>query len=275
MTSISGYRIVSAPCCGKSYNDPAYASINTRDWHRWSDGHAFGSLYQPTPPVCLCACGAYFLADEATAGQAGLDDSHHATMPWLRDRQAHIAIEKHHHFTDGRVECEVRLQYWHLLNHRYRITDNEEVPNPRMTSEGIWSALTDDETDERIRSNLERLTPLLEKYRPDNLFLIGEAYRARGLMAEAIAHFRRASKVETPVIEHLIELANVGAQRVVRIEPPDWHEKPKKPEPWVNPHPHGEIIDLASRDYWYSGFSLRQQGWALVDPCRDDIGCSR
>ena len=65
MTSIRGYHVVSAPCCGARYARPAYLSINLSGWHRWTDGYTFGRLYRRHPSVCLCSCGAYFMASDA------------------------------------------------------------------------------------------------------------------------------------------------------------------------------------------------------------------
>lgn len=276
MTSIRGYHVVSAPCCGARYARPAYLSINLSGWHRWTDGYTFGRLYRRHPSVCLCSCGAYFMASDAEQ-MAYVDFGDDVTeklpaLPWLSDKQAYAAIEERRPFPDAQIECEARLQYWHLLNHRYRVMDESHEAGLRTMQASPCRSLTEAEIDERIFANLEQLTPLLEKFHSSDSFLIGEACRARGLMDEAIAHFKRAAKEEPAIIEHLIELANARMQRLVRIEPPDWQEKPKRPEPWINRRPYGETVNLASRDYWFKIFGMLNQLWALIEPCRQDSG---
>jgi hypothetical protein len=64
MTSVSGYYLVKAPCCGTLYSKPAYSSINMMDWKRWSDGLEGGSLYSNPKGVCKCICGDLFLTKD-------------------------------------------------------------------------------------------------------------------------------------------------------------------------------------------------------------------
>ena len=193
-------------------------------------------------------------------------------LPWLGDEQAYHAVEDGKPFTDRRIECEVRLQYWRLLNARYRKTGDESGDAYLQRAPNSWSALTDAETDARIDANLERLTPLIVEFYEKDRILIGEAYRALGKMESAIHHFRRATGEDTDAAAHLIDLANVGERRVIRIEPPDWVAPPRKPEPWINPNPRGSLVPLMSRAYWYQIFGMLQQGWALVEPLPDNEG---
>lgn len=226
MTSISGYQVLSAPCCGARYTRPTYLSINLCEWRRWSDGFAYGALYWPSPQVCFCSCGAFFLASMANRiARIGLESKEAEIpprLPWLTSEQAYQAIEEGKLFTDRRIECEVRLQYWRILNHRYRKASDGSGNDYAEVGPTPWSALTDAEADARIDANLEQLTPLIEEFHENDKILNGEIYRARGLMDQAVANYSLEHEEDADVVRYLIGLANVGARRVVRIESPSW-----------------------------------------------------
>jgi ADP-ribosylglycohydrolase len=320
MTSVSGITVVTAPCCGARYQKPAFSSINMRGRQTWSDGYWFGELFNPRAKICECPCGAMFLTRDAedvayfdfdeietdSTGEAQMADA----LPYLpvmrSNRIAQVMLSADFAgFTNDEIELEMRLAFWHLLNHPYRMLQCEE-PTPskpvRRLERGVlpedsahstaqddpvaqylqnnintaipWKTLSESDVDHLITDNLAHLLPLLETHSPDANLLIGEANRALGQMDAAMAHFRMADSQDNLVTTHLINLSESSERHVVRIEPPDWEEPVIKPEPWVNPHPsHGcEVVPLQSRYYWFQVFGMLQQGWVLVEPCHDDVG---
>ena len=62
MTRTSGRTILKTPCCGTTYCDKAYASINFSAAEFWSDGRRVKSLMPDGVGLCRCRCGAYFLS---------------------------------------------------------------------------------------------------------------------------------------------------------------------------------------------------------------------
>jgi hypothetical protein len=276
MTSVSGYDIVSSPCCQHTYRSPAYASINTRNWHRWSDGFAFGDLYKPPSNICRCECGEYFYADQTeTQGYVRFKDDPGNPPPWLplfSWRDALGVMEKGEKFSSDVIESEVRLLYWYCLNHRYRKRTGRDELRPLFADSSVGPAkplplwqLTDAECDRRIAENLEVMYSFMIRHRPDAHLLLGEACRGAGQMREAIAHFKQVKDADHIVAQHLIELASTNSTRVIRIEPTDWKAPPKKPEPWVSGHPQPDSFEIGSQDYWFKIFGMLNQLWVLID----------
>lgn len=276
MTSVSGYDLVSSPCCQRTYRSPAYASINTRNWHRWSDGFAFGDLYKPPSSICRCECGEYFFANEVeTQTHVGYKDAPANPPPWLplfSWRDAPGVMEKSEKFCSDVIEGEVRLLYWYCLNHRYRKRAGRDELRPLFADSSVgppkplllWQ-LTDAECDRRIIENLEVMYPLMTRHRPDDHLLLGESCRAAGRMSEAIVHFEQVTDSDHIAAQHLIELASANATRVIRIEPKDWKEPPKKPKPCVSDHLPPNAFEIHSQDYWFKIFGMLNQLWVLID----------
>lgn len=204
-------------------------------------------------------------------------------------------------FKSDEIELELRLSFWRLLNHPRRGFQHEDsapfisAQNPgnggafevrrTISDDPIsrflrdhqctaiqWETFSDTDVDHLIESNLDALLPLLERLRQDEHLLLGEANRASGKMEAAQNHFGLLIGQHGHAAAHLSQLADAGKRHVIRIEPPDWQVAPRKPEPWMNSHPHGEIVPLLSRYYWCQVFGMLQQGLALVEPCGGDGG---
>lgn len=317
MTSVSGITVVSSPCCGARYKQPAFKSINMRARQTWSDGFWFSDLFKPPGQVCECACGTLFLTHDILS--VGYFDFHDikvdptveaqaagalSNLPVIRlNRIAQIILTNDPAgFKSDEIELELRLSFWRLLNHPRRGFQHEDsapsisAQNPGNGEEAFevrhttsddpmsrflrddqctaiqWETLSETDVDHLIESNLDALLPLLERLRQDEHLLLGEANRASGKMEAAQNHFGLLIGQDDHAATHLSQLAEAGKRHVIRIEPPDWQVAPRKPEPWMNSHPRGEIVPLLSRDYWYQVFGMLQQGWALVEPCGGDGG---
>jgi len=296
MTSVNGATIVTTSCCGGRYKNRNYASINGRNWHVWSDGFAMGDLYEPPHAVCHCLCGGLFLRDTTvavayisyTSARDELDEQWQQlnALPWLPELTKALAfavVQGGTLPTDEAIAREIRLIYWHLLNDRYRGMLGRLAKRVASVEDLAWSGFSDDVTDNLIRANLRELVPLLNE---GEHMLRGEACRALGVNDKAIASFRQAmsgtdpdSSTDSPTESdhgraclHLIQLAMAGEQRVIRLEPPDWSEPPRKPEPRINCNAWGTVVEITSSDYWFKILGMLQQVWALVEPCKDGPG---
>lgn len=281
MTSVNGYHLVSAPCCLHMYSVLAYSSINTRNWQRWSDGYAFGDLYKPPSRICRCECGEYFLADDAqTLDYVRFKDAPNdrpKSLPRLSWLDAWGIMEKGGAFSSEAIECEVRLLYWHCLNHRYRTRNEVDDHRQHLSDLGDvaprplpFSQLPDSVIDRRISENLDTLYPMLIRRKPDAYLLLGEACRAAGRMSEAVEHFKQVSGNDYDAAAHLMELALANSSCVIRIDPADWKDLPKKQEPQISRLGKTEAVEIRSRDYWFKIFGMLNQLWVLIDKPAED-----
>ena len=310
MTSISGYNLLKTPCCGELYKEIAFASINLNRRQSWSDGFYAAPLFRPRFPVCKCqVCGTLFLSrDGIEIGYAGFDSDRSKSVeeevplvPSMTPDQVVSLVlpDMESKFPSDEIELLLRLAFWHQLNHHFRIPfskSGDQIRSWREIAAGMrqgdrpkndaevvsrtiqkqistqlpWHELRDADVDAMVEGNLTHLLPLMEKFESDNPLLLGEAYRAVGQMESAIGYLKRVTGSDAFAAAHLVELARAGERRVIRIEPPDWVEAPRKPKPWVNPRPHGRIVPLQSSVYWYKIFGMLQQGWALIEPDPED-----
>jgi hypothetical protein len=116
MTSIAGYNISAAPCCGKTYRTLRYRSMNFSAWEYWTDGHTEGGLMPTGYGLRKCVCGAFFLrremVDLVEVDKSALD---HPSTVHPDDLPKAIAQAR-----NDQVEMAARLEYWQHLNHSYR-----------------------------------------------------------------------------------------------------------------------------------------------------------
>lgn len=294
MTSISGFNIVKAPCCGALYQSTAYASLNMLGWQRWSDGHEGGSLYHPTNQICQCtACNKLFLATQveqvefvsykSKRDNPQLDKPEAPLLPYLKAAQAYEHVKAAATFPSQQIECGIRLQIWRSLNTNERrekaaLGEDEfesgtryfiERFGFRRDSQEPWESMSDSEIVALQKANLKKLIPLLELCQPENLFLIGNAYRALGDKTNAIACFEKSTQESTNVRTHFVEQAKAGDRSVIRIEPPEWREPIKMPEPWINTCPGKNPLVLSSQFFWFKIFGMLNQLWAVIEPSID------
>lgn len=293
MTSLSGYYLVKAPCCGKMYAKTAYASINMMNWERWSDGDEGGALYSNDQSVCHCECGEYFLTKdieqvELVRLKKGKDleaDSKNApvrpnSLPYIFKQEAFELISKGVTLPGGKIEAFIRLLVWQALNDKDRPAKSDE--SSEFASDFIrrlrinlikknepWRTLPDDEAQAIQHENLVKLIPLLESWLPKSHFLIGNAYRALGEFGKAIDRFNNVTNEPKNIVKHLVKKAEAGYSKVVRIEPPDWMDELVMPEPWVNTKPGKDLLTLSSKWFWFKIFGMLNQVWALIEPRSD------
>lgn len=241
MTSISGITIVETPCCKTQYSKTTYASVSSLDWHQWSDEFCHGRLYSPPSEVYKCGCGTYFLLNDAKSiGQLrfrdeGYDEKSKAypRMPYLKHTEIIELIQGGEKIDDRKIEYKVRMKYWWLLNHRYRVF-SEELKDHTISIEQ-WDNRRDEEIEDLAKTNMLQLLPLIEEFDRNNLILRGEAWRVLGEFINAIDCYKKSeefNRTNKKYAEHLISLAQDGVKRVVRMIPQDWKDPLKKPAPY-------------------------------------------
>lgn len=116
MTSIAGYNISAAPCCGKTYRTIRYRSMNFSAWEYWTDGYTEGGLMPNGYGLRKCLCGAFYLRSEMVdLGQVDETELENPSRVQAEDLPNAIAEARNVH-----VEMTARLEYWQHLNHSYR-----------------------------------------------------------------------------------------------------------------------------------------------------------
>lgn len=303
MTYVSGHDIIATPCCGKQYSEFAYGSINFCDLQRWSDGFWFARLYHPRENVCHCACGSLILAsDAAKIGYRRFrdrpDDGEALEMlPRMRHFEIASWLLKRWPFPNQAIETEMRTVFWQALNHFRRelcVRDQGHTHTTPARSDAAFREgyigcdtelenLTEQEMEFAFQDNLAALIPLLEAERPNDHFLIAEAYRESGQRESAVRLFQACvdqeenrakssrgengddAEVRAKQARRLLHLSKGGESEVIRLEPPDWVAPPRKPRPRINHDARGEIVSLRSRDYWFAVDGMLQQVWILLE----------
>jgi hypothetical protein len=116
MTSIAGYNISAAPCCGKTYRTLRYRSMNFSAREYWTDGHTEGGLMPNGYGLRKCLCGAFYLRREMVdLGEVDKSELDPPSPVQPEDLPNAIAKARNMH-----VELAARLEYWQHLNHSYR-----------------------------------------------------------------------------------------------------------------------------------------------------------
>lgn len=293
MTSVSGYYVVSAPCCGALYEKTAYSSINMSGWKRWSDGLEGGTLYDSPDYVCRCECGHFFLTNGAEELEyvrfrrfkEQLKDPQEEpvrpqTLPYVDQREAFDLVYNRAQLPGGEVEAFIRLMAWQALNDEYRVKepdgwsglDLEFISKFRtnmVNRNEPWRSLPTDETEALQQANLKKLIPLIESLFPKKHLLIGNAYRALGDQEKAIDRFNRVTDELPKIVDYLIKETKAGNRKVIRIDPPEWFDDLVMPEPWVNTKAGKDSIILTSKWFWFKIFGMLNQVWALIEPRAD------
>lgn len=295
MTSISGYYVVQAPCCGTLYSKTAYASINMMNWQRWTDGYESGPLYSSPEGVCYCRCGQFFLTKDAEqvdfvryqksgilpASSSATPDSKDP-LPRVFQERAFELVTNDADLPGGKTEALIRLLVWQAMNEADRVKSEDDWAESRAwvvaelrkklgtqfkeAEAKPWERLTKDQVEAIQLANLSKLIPLLKSFFPKRHLLIGNAYRAHGDQQNAIERFNRVTNEPHKIVQHLIKATLAGDRKVIRIDPPEWLDEPVMPEPWVNHKPTKNPVVLSSKWFWFKIFGMLNQLWALIEP---------
>lgn len=119
MTRISGYRILTAPCCGTKFVAPRYASMNYSAREYWTDGQRVSSLAPTDGGLRRCECGAYFLMQNAVEIFGMSEEEKQATAPAFQVIDEKLPSLLALPLNED-IEIVVRRRYWRYLNDPYR-----------------------------------------------------------------------------------------------------------------------------------------------------------
>jgi hypothetical protein len=234
MTSVSGYSLIKAPCCGASHTTPQYASINLTAREYWSDGHKEAALYVEDGGLRKCLCGAFYLLRHASRPD---EEPGPNTLPAQRLEPEDLpqAIRS----TSKPIELWARRLYWRHLNQGYRaayrarmdsVDQGGNRPGGRSGSRLRWtelvgrvlrlkkseppSALAEPvslpayEPSAIQITNMERLIELIQEggheVQTPDMAEVAELYRELGLFEQARGAMARASHDRTRLPMKLI-----------------------------------------------------------------------
>ena len=140
MTSIAGYNLNVAPCCGAHYRTPRYRSINFMAREHWTDGYRDGSLMPNDHGLRQCACGHFFLMRELEyLGEADETEEPYPGRVKPEDLPQAIAQAR-----TPAIELAARLSYLQHLNHDYRERYRAHRETEEATTRAAWQAQNPD-----------------------------------------------------------------------------------------------------------------------------------
>ena len=140
MTSIAGYNISAAPCCGKTYRTLRYRSMNFSAWEYWTDGHTEGGLMPNGYGLRKCLCGAFYLRRE----MVDLGEVDESELPPPRPVQADDLPNAIAKARNVHVELAARLEYWQHLNHSYRDIYRTHRDAEEAATQAAWALVNPD-----------------------------------------------------------------------------------------------------------------------------------
>jgi hypothetical protein len=203
MTSVNGYNLVSAPCCGVITSTPRYASINSMAYEHWTDGRRVHTLMPPGAGLRRCVCGAYFLLRNAE--KVGFEQEQVSpSAAYVEDEELQTALNAH---LSKDVEIIVRRRYWQFLNDPYReayrihrdevkakakkaqvfkaIIQNWMPLNAKRVPPASGFTVPDYVLSDEQSSNMLKLLTLLEGSNPEGFLEVAEIYRELSRFEEA------------------------------------------------------------------------------------------
>lgn len=141
MTSISGYSIKGAACCGARYKTPRYASMNFMSSAYWTDGYREQSLMPNDHGLRRCTCGKFFLQRDLVE-MAQVDQSDLPWPPRVPPEDLPLAIAQ---AESPAVELAARRDYWQHLNHAYRDLYRAHRDAEDSATQAAWEAAHPDQ----------------------------------------------------------------------------------------------------------------------------------
>lgn len=159
MTSIAGYTIRGAVCCGARYKTPRYASINLMASAFWTDGYREQSLMPNDHGLRRCKCGQFFLQRELVA----MEEVDHAELPLpprVPPQDLPLAMAQ---ARQPDLERAARLDQWQHLNHAYRDLYRAHRDAEEAAAQAAWEAA---HPDKRLFGGWWRKKGRRTSYRP-------------------------------------------------------------------------------------------------------------
>ena len=243
MTSIGGYSIRGAVCCGARYKTPRYASMNFMSSAFWTDGYREQSLMPNDQGLRRCTCGKFFLQRDLVEMEQ-VTESDLPFAPRVAPADLPLAIAQ----ADSPVlELAARTDYWLELNHAYRDLYRVHRDAEDAATQAAWEAANPDrrnfwqrwrngerrpqyrpspdrpltfpvfEASQEQRENMQALLRLMEPLGPGYDYERVELHRELGQFDEAAQALKAAKESDSPTMHKLsTELIAEGHAAPVR-----------------------------------------------------------
>jgi len=243
MTSIAGYSIRGAVCCGARYKSPRYASMNFMSSAFWTDGYREQSLMPNDQGLRRCTCGKFFLQRDLVE-IAQVDQSDLPFAPRVLPADLPLAIAQ---ANSPALELAARTDYWLELNHAYRDLYRAHRDAEDAATQAAWEAANPDrrnfwqrwrnserrpqyrpspdrpltfpvfEATQEQRENMQALLRLTEPLGPGYEYERVELHRELGQFDAAALALRAAKESDSPTMYKLsTELIAEGRAAPVR-----------------------------------------------------------
>ena len=190
MTRVAGHRILRARCCGATFAERNYSSMNYSGAEFWTDGRIFAPLVPNDDGVRRCVCGRYFLIRNTdqiavlpTAAIISPPDA--AQRVDDADTEALLASG----ITDKELLIVLRRRHWRHLNNPYRVAYRQH----RETDQSTFPTY---EPTAAQRDNMAELLGLLTNESAASWLEISELHRELGQPRGAQSALNRAGERE-------------------------------------------------------------------------------
>lgn len=226
MTRVSGSRTIATPCCGAVFSSPRYASINYHVEEYWTDGFLTGNSAVAENGLRRCTCGKVYLMHKVIETELKVAEKL-PTMMYVSNEDIEDVVQQE---MDTDLEIVVRRNYWHQLNHSYRIayrlhrkTKDDEAMRVHQVLPKVQPTLIQKfkaffvalpppshpirrsepftvppyQVTELQRQNMERLLLLQLQHETTDWVEVAELYREMGQFDEAADAISRSQKMET------------------------------------------------------------------------------
>jgi hypothetical protein len=229
MTSIAGYSIRGAVCCGARYKTPRYASMNFMSSAFWTDGYREQSLMPNDQGLRRCTCGQFFLQRDLVEMEQ-VTESDLPFAPRLSPADLPLAIAQ---ADSPALELAARTDYWLELNHAYRDLYRAHRDAEDAATQAAWEAANPDrrnfwqrwrnrkrrssyqpsphrpvtfpvfEASAEQRENMQALLRLMEPLGPRYDYERVELNRELGQFGEAAQALKAAKESDSPTMHKL------------------------------------------------------------------------
>lgn len=190
MTRFAGDRILRSRCCGATFAECNYSSVNYSGAEFWTDGRIFAPLVPHDDGVRRCVCGCYFLIRN-TDQIAVLSTDSIIPPPDAAQRvdDADTGALLASGIADKELLIVLRRRHWHQLNNPYRVVY-------RQHREIDQSTFPTYEPTEAQRDNMSELLHLLATESAADWLEVSELHREMGQSQDAQSALNRAGGLE-------------------------------------------------------------------------------
>jgi hypothetical protein len=190
MTRFAGRRILRARCCGATFAERNYSSMNYSGAEFWTDGRIFAPLVPNDDGVRRCVCGCYFLirnADQIAALPRDSIISPPEAAQRVPDADTGALLASG--IADEDMLIVLRRRHWRQLNNPYRVVYRQH----RETDQSTFPTY---EPTEAQRDNMTALLGLLATEGAVDWLEVSELHRELDQPQEAQSALNRAGGLE-------------------------------------------------------------------------------